>query len=84
MARKKPNKDEVNRVRAMLSDEEIALIRKDNPFRNKRNGGIRQLCELGVKKVIIAELTGLCDDTIGRIYRKGNEAVAQSIRKGLM
>jgi hypothetical protein len=66
----KPKPDEVQRVLDELSETDIKQIRKENPFRNERNAGIRKLCDKGVKMAIIAEISGLCDNTITRIRRR--------------
>lgn len=70
MPRMKPKTDEVQMVLKALSKTEIKQIRKENPFRNERNAVIRKLCDLGVKMVIIAEISGLCDNTITKIRRR--------------
>ena len=70
MSRMKPKAEEVQRVLNELSETDIKQIRKDNPFRNERNAGIRKLCDKGVKMVIIAEISGLCDNTISKIRRR--------------
>ena len=65
--RTKPNPEEVQKVLDALSRDEIAQIKKENPFRYERNAKIYKLLKRGVKISIVSEISGLSQNTILRI-----------------
>ena len=77
--RTKAKKEEVQRVLDELSEEEIKQLRKDNPFRVERNKKIKELYRRGVKVVIIAEITGLCEMTVLRAVRNAPKFMSKAL-----
>jgi len=58
---------EAEMVLEALGNEATKQLSKENPFQNERNAKNKELCERGVKNIIIAEISGLSKQTISRI-----------------
>ena len=58
---------EAKQIVDTLSREEMQAIRRENPFINQRNALIRRLRAMGVKCKILAELSGLSNQSISDI-----------------
>lgn len=65
-----PNEKE--KLRQMLSADELDMIQKNYPFRDIRNAKIHQLIQKGVSCYVLAELTGgLSKSSVHRIGQSG-------------
>ena len=55
------------RLIELLGDDDAKQIRKDNPFRLDRNDKIRDFCRRGVSMGVLAEVSGLSNNSISKI-----------------
>ncbi len=59
--------EDAQKVLDELATEEIKQLQWDNPFRLERNAKIKELCDRGVKRTVIAQISGASKTSVSRI-----------------
>ncbi|GEM_PF-466740 len=73
--------NEKKKLLKMLAKEDLAIIKKDYPYKRLRDAKIHELGQKGVSYTILAELTGLSKSTVHRLGQTGKNARTSKVKK---